>query len=163
MKRINVLVWIVAFALAALALGVVAARADAQTLKDLTPRLIHGPLMGVTTVRQGADDRYHASVFNGAGYKVGVSLVDANDFSWLSVGLPNIVSIDSANDEFAYSMGLDLALAGNFGVGAVYDLIRTGGEKDSGLFTGYTDKHNLTFLFSFTLPLGGGGVVNGYR
>lgn len=141
----------------------VAAAVNASELPKLTPRIMHGPLIGVTMVTRDDLGQYHAQLFNGAGYEIGISFVDAETFSWFAIGLPQVMSADSATDSFRYSLGLSMKLMGNFGVGAIYDLIKTGEGTDSGLFTGYSDKENLSFLFTFTLPLGGGGIVNAYR
>ena len=70
-----------------------------------------------------------------------------------------MVNIQSIEDLFIYTIGLNFNFGGNFGVGAGYDVINTGSQ--TGLATGYSSwDDNGKLYFSFHLPLNGGGLIN---
>lgn len=136
-------------------LGVLVVRSSHAQEPDFVPRWTHGPTIAMIATGEGEDGLYHTSILTeGAGWKVGLSLVDAQTFPWVTLDMPFLIGADSARDAFAAKMGLMLTFAGNIGVGATYDLINTQQGVGTGLFTGYSDRKNLTFLFGLTASFG---------
>mgnify|MGYP001578274735 FL=1 len=127
--------------------------------QDYIPRLTHGPLVGVVSVAKGPDGAYHADALNVVGWELGVNLANAtSETSLVAITMPQVMQFSSADDEFRYSTGLMVKFLGNFGFGGLYDLIKT---PNSGLMTGQSSwAQNGTLLFSFSLPMNGGGLLN---
>lgn len=144
------------FATVLLALGL--GSSQAQEL----PRWQHSLFTPGYTVAKAPDGQWHGSAFTGAGYMLNWTAKDSGDLNLFGLGLTHVVNMASIDDRFEYTIGLNLNFAGNFGIGAGYDVVNT--TTQSGLALGKSSWNNNGKLYlSFHLPFNGGGLVNIYK